>query len=102
MACATDKLIHGLDAVTGFLQAKEQFDLNAFLPSHGEYSDLSYEDLAIVRDKLLKLVEKDGAEGLKLREEDLILCKTELTDTEWYLAEINKIYAMEIEVIYYS
>ena len=65
VACATDKLIHGLDAVTGFLQAKEQFDLYAFLPSHGEYSDLSYEDLAIVRNKLLKLVEKDGAEGLK-------------------------------------
>jgi hypothetical protein len=65
VACATDKLIHGLDAVTGFLQAKEQFDLYAFLPSHGEYSDLSYEDLATVRDKLLKLVEKDGAEGLK-------------------------------------
>jgi hypothetical protein len=32
----------------------------------------------------------------------LILCKTELTDTEWYLAEINKIYAKEIEVIYYT
>ncbi len=33
VACATDKMIHGLDAVTGFLQAKEQFDLYAFLPS---------------------------------------------------------------------
>jgi hypothetical protein len=65
VACATDKLIHGLDAVTGFLQAKEQFDLYAFMPSHGEYSDLSYEDLATVREKLLKLVEKEGAEGLK-------------------------------------
>ena len=40
VACATDKLIHGLDAVTGFLQAKEQFDLYAFLPSHGQYSSL--------------------------------------------------------------
>ncbi len=38
--------------------------------------------------------------GAELREEDLILCKTELTDTEWYLAEINKIYAKKIEVIY--
>ena len=38
----------------------------------------------------------------KLREEELIICKTELTDTEWYLAEINKIYADEIEVIYYT
>jgi hypothetical protein len=32
----------------------------------------------------------------------LIIWKTELTDTEWYLAEINKIYADEIEVIYYT
>jgi hypothetical protein len=32
----------------------------------------------------------------------LIICKTDLTDTEWYLAEINKIYADEIEVIYYT
>ena len=29
--------------------------------------------------------------GAKLHEEDLILCKTDLTDTEWYLTEINKI-----------
>jgi hypothetical protein len=40
--------------------------------------------------------------GAEIREEDLILCKTELTDTEWYLAEIDKIYANEIEVIYYT
>jgi hypothetical protein len=38
----------------------------------------------------------------ELREVELIICKTELTDTEWYLAEINKIYADEIEVIYYT
>ena len=29
--------------------------------------------------------------GAELHEEDLILCKTDLTDTEWYLTEINKI-----------
>jgi hypothetical protein len=65
VACATGKLIHGLDAVTGFLQAKEQFDLYAFMPSHGEYSDLSYEDLAKVREKLLELIEKEGEDGLR-------------------------------------
>ena len=65
VACATGKLIHGLDAVTGFLQAKEQFDLYAFMPSHGEYSDLSYEDLAKVRGKLMELIEKEGEEGLR-------------------------------------
>ncbi len=40
--------------------------------------------------------------GAEIREEDLILCKTQLTDTEWYLAKIDKIYANEIEVIYYT
>ena len=35
--------------------------------------------------------------GAKLHEEDLILCKTDITDTEWYLAEISKIYSDEIE-----
>jgi hypothetical protein len=38
----------------------------------------------------------------EIREEDLILCKTEITDTEWYLAEINKIYSDEIEVVYFT
>ena len=65
VACATDKLIYGLDAVTGFLQAKEQYDLYAFLPSHGQYSSLSFEQLAEVRKKLLDLVKKDGIQGLK-------------------------------------
>ena len=65
VACATGKEIHGLDAVTGFLQAKEQFDLYAFLPSHGQYSALSFEELASLRKKLLDLVKKDGADGLK-------------------------------------
>jgi hypothetical protein len=54
-----------LDAVTGFLQAREQFDLYAFLPSHGQYSSLSFEQLAEVRKKLLDLVRKDGMAGLK-------------------------------------
>jgi hypothetical protein len=65
VACATGKEIHGLDAVTGFLQAREQFDLYAFVPSHGHYPALSFEELAIVRKKLLGLVKKDGAEGIK-------------------------------------
>ena len=40
--------------------------------------------------------------GAELHEEDLIVCKTDLTDTEWYLAEINKIYSDEIEIIYFT
>ena len=39
--------------------------------------------------------------GAELHEEDLILCKTDLTDTEWYLAEINKIYSDEVEIIFF-
>jgi hypothetical protein len=65
IACVTGKMIKGLDAVTGFLQAKEQFDLYAFLPSHARYSDLSLEELASVRMNLLKLIEKEGEEGLR-------------------------------------
>ena len=64
-ACVTGKVIKGLDAVTGFLQAREQFDLYAFLPSHAKYSDLSLEELAGVRMNLLKLIDKEGEEGLR-------------------------------------
>jgi hypothetical protein len=65
IACATGKEVRGLDAVTGFLQAKEQFNIYAFLPSHGSYSALSFEQLAEVRMKLLNLVEREGEQGLK-------------------------------------
>lgn len=37
-----------------------------------------------------------------LREEDLILCKTEKDDQHWYLAEISKVYPDEIEIVYYT
>ena len=40
--------------------------------------------------------------GVELHEEDLILCKTDLTDIEWYLTEINKIYSDEVEIIYFT
>ena len=31
-----------------------------------------------------------------------ILCKTDLTDIEWYLTEINKIYSDEVEIIFFT
>ena len=40
--------------------------------------------------------------GAELHEEDLILCKTDLTDIEWYLTEIEKIYSDEAEIIYFT
>jgi hypothetical protein len=65
VACALGKEIKGLDAITSFLQAREQFDLYAYLPSHGSYSSLSYEELAVLRGKLMDLVEKEGMNGLR-------------------------------------
>ena len=65
VACVAGKIIYGLDAVTGFLQAKEQFDLYAFLPSHGKYSELTFEELAKLRMKLLDLIKAEGEEGLR-------------------------------------
>ena len=40
--------------------------------------------------------------GHTLREDSLVICKTETTDTEWFLAEISRVYPDEIEVIYYT
>ena len=40
--------------------------------------------------------------GAELHEEDRILCKTDLTDIEWYLTEINKIYSDEVEIIFFT
>ena len=65
MACGCNKLVYGWDAVTGYLQAPERFDVYAFLPSHELYSHLEYEELAVLRQELLDLVAKEGPEGLK-------------------------------------
>ena len=40
--------------------------------------------------------------GETLHEEKLIICRTEITDTEWCLAEVSKIYTDEIELTYYT
>ena len=45
---------------------------------------------------------KPHVNGDEIHEEDLIRCKTELTDTKRYLAEINKIYSDETEVVYFT
>ena len=65
MACGCNKLVYGWDAVTGYLQAPERFDVYAFLPSHELYSHLEYEELAVLRAELLDLVAKEGPDGLK-------------------------------------
>ena len=65
LACACKKLIYGWDAVTGYLQADQRLPVYAYLPSHYQFSNLSFEDLAVFRSQLLKLVEKEGIAGLR-------------------------------------
>ena len=65
LATSCDKEVWGWDAICGYLQCKEQYDVFAFLPSHHEYSSLEYEDIALMRKEFLRLVEDRGEEGLK-------------------------------------
>ena len=64
IATTCKKMVWGWDAVCGYLQAKEQYDVYAFLPSHQSYSDLEYEDLATLRNSFIKLVLDEGEAGL--------------------------------------
>ena len=65
LATTCGKKVWGWDAVNGYLQVKEQYDVFAFLPSHHEYSSLEYEDLAKLRLEFLTLMETEGIEGIK-------------------------------------
>ena len=65
VACATDKEIYGLSAATGLLQSQEQIQFVCLPSIHGEYSSLSFEELAILRSQLLDLVSKEGEQGLR-------------------------------------
>ena len=65
LACSCAQMIYGHDAIIGYLQAPQKFDIYAFCPSNEKLSWLSYEDLAKLREELLKLLSKDGPQGLK-------------------------------------
>jgi hypothetical protein len=43
------RLRNGWDAVCGYLQTKEQFDIYCYLPTHEGYSNLEYEEIAELR-----------------------------------------------------
>ncbi len=58
LATTSGKMVHGWDAVCGYLQTKEQFDIYCYLPSHEGYSNLEYEEIAELRKTFLKLHEK--------------------------------------------
>ena len=65
LACASGKEIRGWDATTGYLQTEQRIPVYSYLPSHHGYSDLSYEELATFREKILRMKEIDGIEGVK-------------------------------------
>ena len=65
LACSTNLQIFGWDATTGYLQADLEIAVYAYLPSHHEYSEMPMEELAVLRQQLLTLVEKEGPKGLK-------------------------------------
>ena len=65
LAAACNKRIKGWDATTGYLQTKQRIKVYAYLPSHHGYSDLEFEDLAVFREQLLKLMKDKGIKGIK-------------------------------------
>ena len=65
LATSSGKIIYGWDAICGYLQTKEQFDIFAYLPSHEGYSSLEYEEIAEFRKSLLKILEESGMVGIK-------------------------------------
>jgi hypothetical protein len=54
------EVIHGYDAICGYLQKKEQFDIYAYLPTHEGYSSLEYGDIAF-----LKIFGEQGMDGIQ-------------------------------------
>jgi hypothetical protein len=76
-------------------------DVGMLIPQHTMYEidpltlDVTYIQLSSTKPKLYN---KD----YQLQEDNLIICKTESTDTEWCLAEVNRISPEEIEITYYT
>jgi hypothetical protein len=65
LACACTRSVFGWDAVTGYLQADQRIAVYAFLPSHYKFSNLSYEELAVLRQQLLDMLKKDGPDSVR-------------------------------------
>ena len=65
VACSTAKVVKGWDATTGYLQSRQRIPVYAYIPSHHEYSEMEFEELAVVRKELLDLIEKEGVKGLR-------------------------------------
>ena len=65
LACSVGKEVRGWDATTGYLQSKQRIPVYAYVPSHHHFSMLSYEELAVFRQKLIEMVAKEGVVGLR-------------------------------------
>ena len=65
MATTSAKQVGGWDAVAGYLQTTEQFDIYAYLPTHADYSKLEYEEIAKLRHSFLKVFKVEGIQGIK-------------------------------------
>ena len=64
MACACNKRIKGWDATCGYLQTEQRIPLFVHLPSHADYVNLPYEELAQLRQSLFELKETDDGQAL--------------------------------------
>jgi hypothetical protein len=83
IAASCGKPIYGWDAKTGHLQTEQRIPIYVYLPSHHGYSSLEFEELALLRAQLVKLLLKDGLAGVKkfssnMRKERRIRPKTVL------------------------
>jgi hypothetical protein len=65
MATTCARQVGGWDAVAGYLQTTEQFDIYAYLPTHADYSRPEYEDIAKMRSSFLKIYDVKGLQGIK-------------------------------------
>jgi hypothetical protein len=58
LAVTCGKKIRGWDATTGYLQSNQRVLVYAYLPSHFEYSNLEYEELAKLRESLINVLKR--------------------------------------------
>jgi hypothetical protein len=65
IASSCGRKIYGWDAKTGYLQTEQRVPIYAYLPSHYGYSNLTFEELALLRAELVQLLQKEGIAGVK-------------------------------------
>ncbi len=57
--------MRGWDATTSYLQTQQRVMVYAYLPSHHGFSELSFEELAPFRKKLLDMEKEEGIKAVK-------------------------------------